>query len=161
MYTKNYESWEIIIYFFLVKAEITTRQLLSHTSGIRSYYLKRPKTEQKKEVKKQSKEAEDVVNKVSTADILADVAQMKPPQTNEEFHRYVTERRKRMSPLLNSKVFEEEKKARKRAAQKEADLYEFYIDKPFKSTKEAVELFKHDELQFLPGKCTQTFFSSM
>ena len=127
---------------------ITMKQLMSHTSGIR-HYEKTPK-EKEAELNGEKREAEmskddrkslEAVNEVAKEAVVHPEAGIKSGKDPEGRH--------------NDKVVrgkEKDVKTKKEGSQSaDFQFKEFYISKHFDTVKEAVDLFKDDPLQKMPG----------
>ncbi|KAL7643401.1 UNVERIFIED_CONTAM: hypothetical protein RMT77_005383 [Armadillidium vulgare] len=109
------------------KVTITTRHLLTHSSGIRHYKLK----DELEKVDKDS--SSDDESTVKRSEKILDVE----------------EKRNEMRAMLAEKALKTKNKPPESC---EFDLEEYYIKEEFISVKEALKLFQDDELLFKPGE---------
>ncbi|XP_018019532.1 uncharacterized protein LOC108675999 [Hyalella azteca] len=138
------------------QVEITTRHLLTHSSGIRHYCLKKPKENSRKNMERDdgtrsSSKVDKNKRNIAAKNSSDDVSTSSEDARLDNFKKYVEARRTRLQPWLNQNKFIEEKERLKREKQREADLWEYYITKPYESVQEALDLFKDDDLFFKPG----------
>lgn len=121
-----------------LQVTITTRHLLSHTSGIRHYELKSEydKRKEKQKKKEKRKEQDDDCEMEEEDD-----------KCDDEFS--VMKKKKKTAQLLASLSMRSKKEEDNDS---EFKLEEYHIKETFKDTKEALKLFQDDELFFKPGK---------
>lgn len=143
------------------QVDITARQLLSHTAGIRHYNLAKPKlprnnndSSRRGSGNSNDKKGNggDAKTKPRSFEEVKTLLSSSPSSvTFEEFNNHVTERRNRLSSRLSTKPFRDSKKEARKKEMQKTDLFEYYINQQCDSVKEAVKLFKDDDLFFRPG----------
>ncbi|KAF2360578.1 Beta-lactamase-related [Trinorchestia longiramus] len=141
---------------------ITTHHLLTHSSGIRHYCLKEPaegNTEKSEDSNNKDAARTPEIEKLTRSESAKipskDKSEEKPNLSQDDkrknFKKYVKSRREALIPQLNFYKIMDEKAKNKREDDHSSDLWEYYINKPYKSVSEAVDLFKDDDLFFTPG----------
>ena len=103
-----------------MQVEITTRHLLSHTSGIRHYNLKRPNKLPESPphaTDARPKEATEASILFPDTSVSAGTSPTEIPEdlvTADNFRQYVLQRRTKLAPFLNRQIFKDQKEAHKR-----------------------------------------------
>ncbi|KAG7170811.1 Serine beta-lactamase-like protein LACTB-like 1 [Homarus americanus] len=153
---------------------ITTRQLISHQSGIRHYKLKDPNKKEKEEqnknkenvnkVSKKAIEEKDETNEkiqdekavaISAEEVKSEKEFSDNKQNGDEKSGNcisVTDRKRmELYKIIRAKANKRRKMIEKAEEENEFNMEEYYIKEEFDTIQEALELFQNDELFFKPG----------
>ncbi|XP_072348706.1 LOW QUALITY PROTEIN: serine beta-lactamase-like protein LACTB, mitochondrial [Scyliorhinus torazame] len=134
------------------KVTITTRQLMSHLSGIRHYEKDVKKVqEQKGKVKRLVKdEVESKASAQSSKDKRTAGKQRETPE-NTEMGRGGDSRKQNKCPKSENDDCEGSGKSNRAPQNKEFNHEEYYIKEKFESVLKSLQLFENDPLIFKPG----------
>lgn len=149
---------------FFLQVTITTRQLISHKSGIRHYKLRDPNEKEGKEKENEKNNEDSKVQSQSQAEeesiILGNEndeereENLSSSASDESKNAEQTKKQNKNKRCSCGKRVLKKRKSKKKKKKEvtEYDLEEYYFTDEFETVEEALELFQNDDLFFKPGE---------
>lgn len=144
---------------------ITTRQLISHKSGIRHYKLRDPNEKEKRDKENDASTEDSKVQSQPQAEkesiVLGNETDEEKEKnnilskSNDDKNKEQKENQNKTERCSCGKHLSKKRKSRKKKKEKEEDefdLEEYYFTDEFESVAEALEMFQNDDLFFKPGE---------